>query len=118
MNVYKVVLPVGCDEYVSSDVEGDARISYELNRETTAPDYLAARGYHPLCFATREDAEKYAMWTNVILLCQAEGIITDLPEKQSVISVGRRRFYPAADPWPDGSLMARSLTPLEVVTNG
>ncbi len=51
------------------------RTEYAVGKKSTAPDFLAERGYHLFAFETREDADYfcYKMWTAKHLIFEAKG---------------------------------------------
>ena len=100
----------------STHVTGDAAVEYEVGKMTVAPDWLAEEGYHPTVFATLQDAVNFVRSTDrVIYRAAVMGPVTDPLPFVSRWDLQSGRIVQSSRKWPNGTLMARGVIPMEEV---
>jgi hypothetical protein len=98
---------------------------YTEREWSSAPSWLAERGYHLLAFDTIESARKFARNNKPqvigveqrIYRCMAEGIKSQpLPHQLSIQVLESGKFsFMNSGMWPNGTVMAEKLMPIKEI---
>ena len=117
---YKVLTPVfGSDKKFSpAHARGSASVDYEIGKLTTAPPWLAEKGYDVTVFRTLKAAADFArgMYGKVIFRAAVMGPVTE-PLPIAISSYLRRgALRPSKrSSWPKGTAMVKGVIPLAEV---
>ena len=111
MIAYKVLSVTDCGILISHIAENAALVQYDLDKEITAPKWLADVGYHLLVFDTLRNAENYNNDRPGIVIWEVEVDELLPPLTRGDMTNLDKGFLTCTQalPWPDGTYMARSL---------
>ena len=120
--VYKVV-SMGLR---SVSIGGDAELDYSNGKWVVAPNWLAEKGYHPMCFReiTEDTYTLMKAMSGYIYEAEAEDVMEDIPPPMMMVRLSRREFTPrpldfvwpgSTNGWPVGTVMAKRIRLMEEV---
>lgn len=111
VKVLKLGDPIGRFSMIA---EGQARVYYNTQRWSEAPEWLSREGYYLTYFDSLYSALKSAglfFWHGEVWLVKVRKIHTDLPEGLDTVDLGRghMKFLPVHFTWPQGARMAERI---------
>ena len=117
---YKVLTPVfGSDtKFKPAHAKGSASVDYEVGKLTTAPPWLADKGYNVTVFRTLKAAADFArgMYGKRIFRSAVMGPVTEpLPFAVSALLHKGSIVLSKGSGWPEGTVMVKGVIPLTEV---
>jgi hypothetical protein len=99
-------------QYFSLLAPQNAQCIYRIGEKTEIPSFLKTAGYYPFLFDSYADAVHFSYIGDHILLCAVTDIC-ELPKRLSLDKLNDGDFRePVELPWPNGTIMAKTVVPL------